>query len=240
MRARMIVALRAAMSRTAIIAELAALATAATLAGTPARAQELAVYGGAGHSGLEDVRLAYGAGLSGSALYHDRIGLRVDLGGYLARRHFSSVDYCRPPNPQPGTPPTTCRPQRLVSESGLVLGSIDLLARTRLPYKGLRAQGGVGVSRFGVSNEIRFSRGDTVVSPRQSSSPWGWTAFVSLIGRPRWRLEISPELTYLVHQSADLNRCDATAAFAPLCGRLALQELRFALTWSPRWGKGIR
>jgi len=195
-----------------------------------ARAQELGPYIGGGVGGIRDVRRPFGAGLSGTLLFHDWIGFRADAGYYWTLEHRSAL-VCRPGVGEAAI----CNSEQLSSRSHFPLLDAMVLLRAHIPGKGVRFEVGAGPSWIDVTNEIRTDR-DSVYSPSISSSRAGLAVMAGVLGHPQWSLPVTFEGTYVYHMTGRFGAClDRPGSNDPLCNQhLNFHELRLAVLYRPR------
>lgn len=206
-----------------------AVALITALAAPPfAAAQEIGPYIGGGVGGVRDVRRPFGAGISGTLLFHDWIGLRGDAGYYW------TIDHRVQPLCQPGTgEPVVCTQERLSSHSHFPLLDGLVLLRAHIPHKGVRLEVGAGPSWVDVTNKITTDRG-TVFSPSLRSSRAGLAVMAGLLAHPQWKLPLTFEGSYVYHMTARFGAC-TNEPNDPLCNQhFNFHELRFTFLYRPR------
>lgn len=194
----------------------------------PARAQEVGVYGAGLDANLTNVlRFGYGGGVSFTALYHARVGVRVDGGLYEGREHYTAP-ICTISTNEP-----QCVPEVVTSRTPF--GMLDAMAVVSVvDHPGMRIYLGAGASHLSLSNEQRGAKSDSVYSPKQSASGTGPVFMASIVGRPQWRYHFGGEATILVHRTGQLDAC-GTGNQGPFCGSLNVTEFRLAIVYAPRW-----
>jgi hypothetical protein len=193
-----------------------------------AAAQEIGIFSAAGLGGLRDVRRPFGGGVSGTMLYRDQIGVRLDAGWYVAREHRNSLDCVAGV-----AEPLNCKSMRLLSKSSYPLLDAALVVRHHIPRKGVRIELGGGPTNVAITNEIVTDR-DSVYSPRVRSSANGYVLLGAVLVHPQWPLPVSLEGMYAYHKTSELGGCLGRTN-EPLCSqRFHLHEMRVSLFYRPR------
>lgn len=202
------------------------------LAAAPVHAQELGAYGAVVDGNLTNVlQFGWGGGLSFTALYHARLGARVDAGFYEALQHYRV-----PPCVPAGTQPCAATADIVTSRTPFDMqDAMVVYAPWTAP--GGRVYVGAGVSHFSLSNDQVGENRDSVYSAKQTANGTGPVFMLGIIGRPDWHLQMAGEAMLTYHLTGRLRSCGAGQAppQPPFCGSLGVTELRIGAVYTPRW-----
>lgn len=198
----------------------------------PVRAQELGAYGAVADGNLKDVlQFGWGGGLSFTALYHARLGARIDAGFYESIQHYT-IPQCVVGGPQP------CLSTADVVTSRTPFDMQDAMV-VYAPFEAEagRVYVGAGVSHFSLSNDQVGENSGSLYSAKQSASGSGAAFMLSIIGRPQWQYDLAGEAMLTYHRTGRLRSCGAGEAppRPPFCGSLGVTELRLGVVYAPRW-----
>lgn len=202
------------------------------LAVAPLRAQEASLFGAVADGNLKNVlQFGWGGGLGFTALYHARLGVRVDAGFYEDEEHYTSPP-CSPGGVQP------CPATAEIVNSTTRYDLQDAMAVVA-PFvaQGGRVYVGAGVSHLSFRNGQMGATTDSTYSPEQSASGTGPVFMLSVVGRPGWGPDVGGEATLLYHHPGRMRGCASgqSPPRAPFCGSVGVTELRLGLVYAPRW-----